>query len=45
VEADVDVVVAGRIPVLDQLSVAVEHDDIARRQHILGRIGQIVDSP
>src|SRR5437773_1874337 len=40
-----DVVVAGRAPVLDQLAVAVEHHDVAGREHVLARVGKVLDRP
>src|SRR5260370_36752948 len=42
---EVDVVVTGRVPVLDETAVAIEHDDIARGQHILARVREILDRP
>src|SRR5258708_4146404 len=42
---EVDVVVAGRVPVLDETAVAIEHDDIARGQHVLARVREILDRP
>src|SRR5260370_10315099 len=42
---EVDVVVARRVPVLDETAVAIEHDDVARSQHILARVREILDRP
>src|SRR5258708_27995952 len=44
-EVEVDVVVPGGVPVLEQLPVAIEHDDVARRQHVLSRVGQVANRP
>src|SRR6266851_767388 len=45
IETEVDVVVTGRVPVLYETAVAIEHDDIARSQHILARVREILDRP
>src|SRR5207249_6647446 len=40
-----DVVVARRAPILDQLAVAIEHDDVPRREHVLAWVGKVLDGP
>ena len=44
-DAQGEVVMAGRAPVLDQLAVAVEHSHVARRKHVLARVGKVLDRP
>ena len=40
-----DVVVTGRTPVFDQLAVAIEHHHVARREHVLAGVRQVLDCP
>jgi hypothetical protein len=35
----------GRVPILDQLPVAIEHDYVARRQHVLSWVGKVANRP